>query len=146
MTAMLIYLVMAIDLPQWALKAIDKIRRGYVWRGRKEAKGGHCLVSWGKVTRPKELGGLGIFDLKNLGWALWVRWLWLQKTDPNHPWSIFQIQVPGQVRSLFAMAMSTEVGNGTTTLFWEDRWLHGQRIVDVAPQLYKVIAKRNTKK
>ncbi|GJM91710.1 hypothetical protein PR202_ga08114 [Eleusine coracana subsp. coracana] len=60
MTAMLIYLVMAMDLPQWAIKAVEKIRREYFWRGRKEAKGGHCLVAWGKVTRSKELGGLGI--------------------------------------------------------------------------------------
>ncbi|GJM99674.1 hypothetical protein PR202_ga16795 [Eleusine coracana subsp. coracana] len=70
MTSMLIYLVMALDLPQWAIKGVDRIRRGYLWRGKKEAKGGHCLVPWGKVTRPKELGGLGISDLKNLGWAL----------------------------------------------------------------------------
>jgi len=35
-------------------------------RGRKEAKGGHCLVAWTKVCLPKELGGLGISDLGNL--------------------------------------------------------------------------------
>ena len=44
-TGMIIYLAMAIDFPSWALKAIDKIRRGFLWRGRKEAKGGHCLVA-----------------------------------------------------------------------------------------------------
>jgi hypothetical protein len=36
-------------------------------------------VSWPVVTRPKELGGLAIADLKSLGSALRVRWLWLQK-------------------------------------------------------------------
>jgi hypothetical protein len=35
-----------------------------------EAKGGHCLVAWGKVARPRELGGPGISDQKGLGWAL----------------------------------------------------------------------------
>ena len=73
LTAMLVYLVMAIDLPQWATKAIDKIRRSYLWRGRKEARGGHCLVAWETACSPTELGGLGISNLKNLGWALRAR-------------------------------------------------------------------------
>ncbi|GJN33204.1 hypothetical protein PR202_gb21776 [Eleusine coracana subsp. coracana] len=146
MTAILIYLAMALDLPQWALKAIDKIRRAYVWRGRKEAKCGHCLVAWGKVTRSKELGGLGISDQKNLGWALRMRWLWLQKTEPNRPWSMFPIQVPEQVGSFFAMAMITVVRDGNSTLFQEDKWLHGQSIKDMAPLLYAVVSKRNTKR
>lgn len=79
LTAMLVYLIMAIDLPPWAIKAIDKIRRAFLWRGRKDAKGRHCLIAWAKVQRPKELGGLGISNLQTLGWALRMRWLWLQK-------------------------------------------------------------------
>jgi len=50
LTSMLVYLVMAMDLPPWALKAIDKIRRGFLWKGRKDVKGGHCLLAWPKVA------------------------------------------------------------------------------------------------
>ena len=57
---------MATNLPPWALNAIDKIRRAFLWRGRKEAKGGHCLIAWPIVCRSRELGGLGIVDLKAL--------------------------------------------------------------------------------
>jgi hypothetical protein len=78
---MLIYLLMAVEFPTWAVKAIDKIRHGFVWKGRRDAKGGHCIIAWLTVCRPKELGGLGISDLKTLGWSLKMLWIWLQKTN-----------------------------------------------------------------
>jgi hypothetical protein len=46
-------------------------------------KGGHCQVAWSKVCKTMQLGGLGISRLKELSWALRMRWMWLQKTDPN---------------------------------------------------------------
>jgi len=109
LTSMLIYLAMAMDLPSWALRAIDKIRRGFLWKGRKEARGGHCLLAWPKVTRPVELGGLGISNLQQLGWALRMRWLWLQKTEPDKPWNFLPIQVHQSVKSFFSMAVVTQV-------------------------------------
>jgi len=36
-TSTVVYIVMDIDLPPWAIKAIDRLRRGFLWRGRKEA-------------------------------------------------------------------------------------------------------------
>jgi len=87
LTGILIYVAMATDLPPWALKAIDKIRRAFLWRGRKEAKGGHCLIAWPRVCRSRELGGLGIADLKALSIALKARWPWLKRSEPNKPWA-----------------------------------------------------------
>jgi hypothetical protein len=66
-TTMLIYIAMALDLPQLACKAIDKIYRNYFWRGHKEVRGGHYLVALDTVCHPIELGGLGISNLRNLG-------------------------------------------------------------------------------
>jgi hypothetical protein len=39
---MLIYIAMVVDMPVWGLKAVDKLWWGFYWRGRKDAKGGHC--------------------------------------------------------------------------------------------------------
>jgi hypothetical protein len=35
---MIIYLAMAIDIPAWGWKAIDKFQRGFFWRGSVDAK------------------------------------------------------------------------------------------------------------
>ena len=117
LTSMLIYLVLVLDLPTGTLQAIDKIRRGFLWRGRKDTRGGHCLIAWPKVTRPPDLGGLGISDLQKLGWALRLRWLWLQNTKPGKPWAFFPVHSSPQVKAFFAAAIISEVSNGKNTCF-----------------------------
>jgi hypothetical protein len=65
-----IYHIISIQCPKWVIKAIDKIRRVFLWKGRKDIKGGHCLVGWQRVCRPYDLGGLGIYNIETLGWAI----------------------------------------------------------------------------
>ncbi|GJN13052.1 hypothetical protein PR202_ga31385 [Eleusine coracana subsp. coracana] len=77
LSAIPVYILIAINIPKWFIKAIDKIRRGFFWKGRKEAIGGSCLVAWEKVQRPLDLGGLGIQNLQVMSWALQIKWLWL---------------------------------------------------------------------
>jgi hypothetical protein len=49
------------------------------------------------VCRPKELGGLGVPDLKLTSIALQTKWLWLQHTDTQRAWS----QLPSKLRRRF---------------------------------------------
>ncbi|GJN34974.1 hypothetical protein PR202_gb23693 [Eleusine coracana subsp. coracana] len=58
------------NVPKWSIKAIDKINKGFLWQGKEKANGGCCLVAWTKVTRPLDLGGLGIPNLEVMSWAL----------------------------------------------------------------------------
>jgi hypothetical protein len=102
-TSTIIYQAMALNLPLWFIKAVDKIHHGYLWKGRIDAKGGHCLVAWPKITRPKELGGLGIADLQVLNWALRVRWLWLKKADDSKPWASFQFSASKVLQDFFSL-------------------------------------------
>jgi hypothetical protein len=40
------------------------------------------------------------------------------------------------------VAVISEVGNREGTLFWTDKWLHGQSIADLAPSLFSIIPQR----
>ena len=123
------------SVPKWVIKAKDKIRRAFLWKGRKEINGGSCLVAWEKVARHIDLGGLGIPNLHVWSWALQMRCLWFQKTIPSKPWVGLEIPEHFNSKNLFANALLSQVGNGSNTLFWLDHWLHGKSLVDLAPDV-----------
>lgn len=117
-----IYQLFAIDIPKWAIRAIDKLRHAFLWKGKANINGGHCVIAWSKVCHLLELGGLGIHNLKkNDDMALRMRWLWLQKTQPDKPWASFGLQVHHNARALFSISIISNVGNDQHTLFWVDR-------------------------
>jgi hypothetical protein len=79
LSAIPIYLLIAMNIPKWVIKSIDKIRRGFLWKGSKDMNEGNYLVSWDIITRPLKLGGLGVPNLYFQSWALQAKWLWLEK-------------------------------------------------------------------
>jgi hypothetical protein len=98
------------------------------------------------VQHPLEYGGLGIHNLELLGWALRIRWLWANKTDPSRSWAGLPIQVPQNAQALFNVAVDVIVGNGEKILFWKDRWLDGHTIAEIAPNLVKSVHKQTAKR
>lgn len=99
-------------------------------------------MAWAQVCTPRWAGGLGIPNLWWLNAALQVRWLWLRRTDQQRPWAEFEFNVTTEARTIYQAATHATVGNGDNTLFWEDRWLQGNRIQDLAPNIYDVVAPR----
>jgi hypothetical protein len=45
LTAVPIYRLIALQCTKWVVKAIDKVQRGFLWKGRADIKGGHCAVA-----------------------------------------------------------------------------------------------------
>lgn len=87
------------------------------------------------VCRPKELGGLGVTDLKLAGYALQTRWLWLQRTDDDRAWA-------EHPRSFFNSSCTIQLGDGNKALFWIDSWLEGQSVSSIAPVLCNAVPRR----
>jgi hypothetical protein len=74
--AMLVHSLMSLDFPPKTLEAFTKICRAFLWKGRRQVNGGHCLVVWDKVTAPKSVGGLAP-NLRLLNLVLCCHWAWL---------------------------------------------------------------------
>jgi hypothetical protein len=145
LSAIPIHQIMALKTPKKIRKLFEKMQRGFLWEGKTEANGGNCHVNWRTVSRPISLGGLGVQDIERASLALRLRWQWFAKTDRDRAWSGLDLQFDEEERDLFHASTYTIIGNGQKTNFWEDRWIDGKSVREVAPQLYACIPKRRRK-
>ncbi|KAM0888691.1 hypothetical protein ACQ4PT_028193 [Festuca glaucescens] len=130
---------MALDVDPWFLHAVDKLRRGFLWAGKNEANGGNCLVAWDAVCAPKELGGLGLPNLRWMHAALRARWIWLQRSASDRAWSGLPFGVSQDAAALFYASVDITVGSGATLRFWEDPWLQGLSVAAIAPAVLRLV-------
>jgi hypothetical protein len=49
---------------------------------------------------------------------------------------------PLKVKSFFYAAIHTEIGDGRSTLFWEDRYIQGRNVKDLVPRLLAAVPRR----
>ncbi|KAJ1695517.1 hypothetical protein LUZ63_012215 [Rhynchospora breviuscula] len=138
-----VFFMSAFQLPSWVIKAIDKVRRIFIWQGNSGR--GLPLLAWSRVCLPKELGGLGLIDLKLQNISLLLRWLWRLYSQPSSLWSTLAKKLFAKrnsntpplgwngngsffwkqlltLRYFFQISTTTELQNGENTLFWFDNW------------------------
>ncbi|KAM0830460.1 hypothetical protein ACQ4PT_066193 [Festuca glaucescens] len=139
MKAYVIYHLMALDVDPWFFKAVDRLRRGFLWAGKPDAREGCYLVAWDSICQPKHLGGLGFHDLRKLNAALRARWLWFQKSSTAKPWSGIEFGVILEATAIFKASIKITLGDGAETLFWEDPWIRGVQADALAPDLVKLV-------
>lgn len=70
-----VYYMSCFKLPIWVIEEIDKTRRNFLWHGVSAQKKIN-LANWDLVCTPKQLGGLGVMDLKVFNNTLLIKWLW----------------------------------------------------------------------
>ena len=100
------------------------------------------MVAWNTICRPASFGGLGVKNMKLQALALRVRWEWLSRVGKDRPWSNLAVMVDDEAREVFDSLVGIEVGRGDRVLFWRDRWIHGFRAQDIAPNIQEMVQTR----
>lgn len=138
------YVMAALKLPPAVVKALDSLRRAFLWNAAERTSEVQCLVTWVRVCRAKDEGRLGVRDLATQNDYLllkilhrlhssslsrWASWVWSvlgddisctprkQLTGGDH-WAHLRGLMP-----LYKGLSRVLVGNYRKTSFWQDHWL-----------------------
>jgi hypothetical protein len=96
-------------------------------------------VAWHLVCQPKNLGGLGLHNLRLINNALRTRWIWLQRTNISKPWSGMDLHVGQSSAAVFHASVRIHVGDGASLLFWEDAWIQGLTVGAIALEVLRLV-------
>lgn len=122
----------AVCLSPWAVGRIDRRQRGFLWSGSETVAGGKCRVAWTVACRPKELGGLGLVDLRRFGIALQLRREWQRRLASDTAWASLPAQENKMVASAFNAATDVVLVDGRQRCFG---WIDGCSIADRSVRL-----------
>lgn len=139
LTSIAIFHLLSLDPPPWVLKAIDKIRRAFLWKGSEEVVGGNCPVKWEVVCSPKDFGGLGVASLVGMCTTMKLRRAWIARVEADKPWRHLGVTLQGDDLEKFMTSTNVIVGSGKNTLFWYDAWLDGSPLAVVAPDIMDAV-------
>ncbi|KAJ1704564.1 hypothetical protein LUZ63_004343 [Rhynchospora breviuscula] len=87
------------------IKKIDAIRRSFLWHGFVVAKRKLIFVDWKLVTKPKNVGRLGILDLSAFNTALLAKWLWKWSVHSHSSslWKSLSCKLQDDILSLYSL-------------------------------------------
>jgi hypothetical protein len=139
----LVYFLSSFSPSKWLVGKANKLMRAFLWKGADVCNGGHCLVNWQQVCRPKSLGGLGIKHIEKFSSALRLRWLWFRWMDKAKPWVGTATPNDEKDKALFDASVIITVNDGGTAKFWTTRWLQGMAPADLAPHLFALVRWKN---
>ena len=142
LSAIPVHISITCCLSAWAIAEVDKRRRAFLWTGSQSAAGGKCKIAGPIFYSPKDHGGLGIPDLKLLGFALRLRWEWLRHMDTSSAWALLPSRAEKNIDAMFRASVSVRLGDDASARFWMDSWLPDGPVSSFAPSLFQAVGKR----
>jgi hypothetical protein len=144
-SAILAYYMQNVALPIRIYSSLDKLNRDFLWRSTDERKKIH-MVSWNKVCRPRDLGGLGLYSAKARNLALLAKLNWRVMEEPDSLWAktLIAKYCPNGImderlrtrrsgssnwkglrkgHAVFRKGLRWVVNNGHIVSFWHDLWV-----------------------
>lgn len=85
-SAILAYVMQGCVLPSRVLNCLDRLNHDFIWGSSMEKKKMH-LISWEKITKPKNRGGLGIQSAKGRNLTMAAKLCWRMETARNARWA-----------------------------------------------------------
>lgn len=144
LTAIPTYAMSCFQLPVSLCKRIQSSLTRFWWDKSADKKS-MCWLVWGKLTKPKSLGGLGLRDIQLFNQALLAKIAWHILTSPQcllarvlkgkyyHKKSFLDAPVPTVCshgwrsilhgRDLPKENLGKAIGNGQSTRVWKDSWI-----------------------
>eukprot|EP00253_Pinus_taeda_P006478 PITA_06478 len=80
-----VFMLSALPAPKGVLQQFRNIQRDFIW-GKEETRKKWALVTWEKICKPKNQGGLGLDDLEILSKVLGAKIWWQWVKDPKAQW------------------------------------------------------------
>ncbi|KAJ4754103.1 RNA-directed DNA polymerase (reverse transcriptase)-related family protein [Rhynchospora pubera] len=145
LSTILIFFMSVFKLPVWVVRAIDRIRRDFIWKGPVQHNRGVNLLSWDIMCLPKQLGGSGLINLTLHNISLLLRWWWRVHDLLTSQWTSTAKLLYGvngrlstplawkqagsffwtdlrNLRFMFQLLVTSKVHSGDSTLFWYNNW------------------------
>ena len=103
-----------LKLPKGIIQRIEKLKRSFWWMKPRATPGArpHALVNWSSACQPRDLGGLGVFDIEKFGRAMRLRWPWYAWTNPSRPWIGLAVPWDAAYICLFWASKDITIGDG----------------------------------
>jgi hypothetical protein len=145
----------SLKLQKAILNICNRAQRHCLWAKDDESSSVNALAAWSLVCRPKKHGGLGVRNLELQNKALLMKQLHKFYSKAPTPWvslvwSLYGEGVPHAMskrgsfwwRDIFSLVgeyrsiTSSQIQNGTSTLFWKDFWAEGGLLCNKYPRLF----------